>query len=487
MAVHFGQTLQERRRQMGLSIQQVANTIKIRPQIVEFFEAEDFASMPPRGYAQGMISSYARFLGLNPRQIVEAYFDGLYTYEHSGAGVSGNYQMPASEPNTRGSNPRGRYFMVQGPTSAGSRYAQRPPQAGYVAETSENEGRYRGRDLRARPSTRGAGAQGRGRRPRGNPGMAGAANRLDATTRMEHLASGADLPALTRAHDPSGRPRPQGAGSRPQGARGPQSPRSRQGRRPQGSRSGAVPPRGRGSGRGAAPSGFQLDPRLLLGIIAALLLVIILLAFSAVRGCTSGSQADQSSGSTTKVQPAGSGDTSNGSASDASSDDAQGQASDGDSADGSDASGGQQADAAPQQVKVKVKIKTTGVVAFLEVKLDGKSVLGKDEVGPFEQEFNVTQSIEITTDKPSDVVVYKNGERVRYDMKTSGVAKVTITLSKEEQESIAAAQQAAAGGQTADGQATADGHASTTGQAAGASSTTSTDTAAATGQSQAQQ
>ena len=57
MAARFGDMLLEQRRRMGLSIQQVANTIKIRPQIIEFFETGNFASMPPRGYAQGMISS----------------------------------------------------------------------------------------------------------------------------------------------------------------------------------------------------------------------------------------------------------------------------------------------------------------------------------------------------------------------------------------------------------------------------------------------
>lgn len=36
MPSQFGDMLLNRRRQMGLSIQQVANTIKIRPQIIEF-------------------------------------------------------------------------------------------------------------------------------------------------------------------------------------------------------------------------------------------------------------------------------------------------------------------------------------------------------------------------------------------------------------------------------------------------------------------
>ena len=47
MAARFGDMLLEQRRRMGLSIQQVANTIKIRPQIIEFFETGNFASMPP--------------------------------------------------------------------------------------------------------------------------------------------------------------------------------------------------------------------------------------------------------------------------------------------------------------------------------------------------------------------------------------------------------------------------------------------------------
>ena len=81
MSSRFGGMLLNRRRELGMSIQQVANVIKIRPQIIEYFETANFAAMPPRGYAQGMISSYARYLGLNPREVVDAYFDELGTYE----------------------------------------------------------------------------------------------------------------------------------------------------------------------------------------------------------------------------------------------------------------------------------------------------------------------------------------------------------------------------------------------------------------------
>lgn len=103
MAARFGDMLLEQRRRMGLSIQQVANTIKIRPQIIEFFETGNFASMPPRGYAQGMISSYARFLGLNPREVVNAYFDDLMAYERETSQQGGRFQDAAGYVNSRSS------------------------------------------------------------------------------------------------------------------------------------------------------------------------------------------------------------------------------------------------------------------------------------------------------------------------------------------------------------------------------------------------
>ena len=137
MAARFGDMLLEQRRRMGLSIQQVANTIKIRPQIIEFFETGNFASMPPRGYAQGMISSYARFLGLNPLEVVNAYFDDLMAYERETSQQGGRFQDAAGYVNSRSSVDNGRFLMVQGGRS--TRYGQRPQQAGYITEKGSSE------------------------------------------------------------------------------------------------------------------------------------------------------------------------------------------------------------------------------------------------------------------------------------------------------------------------------------------------------------
>lgn len=91
-----------------------------------------------------------------------------------------------------------------------------------------------------------------------------------------------------------------------------------------------------------------------------------------------------------------------------------------------------EADDEPEETIVKVSVKEKGAVAWVEVKLDGKIVLGKQVLGPFEQEFTVTSQIDITTDSPSDVTVRKNGEKVRYDTKVSGVGKVSIVAPKKD-------------------------------------------------------
>lgn len=51
--------------------------------------------------------------------------------------------------------------------------------------------------------------------------------------------------------------------------------------------------------------------------------------------------------------------------------------------------------------KVKISV-AKGKTAWIEVKVDGKSVYGAQATGPFEQEYTPESSIEITTSKPSD-------------------------------------------------------------------------------------
>lgn len=448
MAARFGDMLLEQRRRMGLSIQQVANTIKIRPQIIEFFETGNFASMPPRGYAQGMISSYARFLGLNPREVVNAYFDDLMAYERETSQQGGRFQDAAGYVNSRSSVDNGRFLMVQGGRS--TRYGQRPQQAGYITETGSGEeirsqrDRFRSTPMpedRALPAARGV-----ARDPRagyGDGGYSDRGYRGVSSGRPRGGYADADTTQVTPRLRSQSRPYSQRSsaprsGQRNYQGRGELAPRSGQrnmqrqgsyrgrsdnnrGRMPQGTGRGGSN-RGRGGGR--APQNNSLDPRIVYAGIGAVALLLIVLIVVLLRGC--GSSAPESTPETpvaTKITTKKSSKKTE--SVDEDTDETTDESTDSDAA---------KTTAKKEENEVtKVKISVAkGKTAWIEVKVDGKSVYGAQATGPFEQEYTPESSIEITTSKPSDVTVTKNGEKVRYDTKTSGVARVTITVPKKE-------------------------------------------------------
>lgn len=459
MAARFGDMLLEQRRRMGLSIQQVANTIKIRPQIIEFFETGNFASMPPRGYAQGMISSYARFLGLNPREVVNAYFDDLMAYERETSQQGGRFQDAAGYVNSRSSVDNGRFLMVQGGRS--TRFGQRPQQAGYITETGSGEeirsqrDRFRSTPMpedRALPAARGvardprAGYGDGGYSDRGYRGVPAGRSRggyadADTTQVAPRLRSQSQTYSQRSSAPRSGQRNVQHQGS----YRGCSD--NNRGRMPQGTGRG-VSNRGRGGGR--APQNNGLDPRIVYAGIGAVALLLIVLIVVLLRGC--GSSAPESTPETpvaTKTTTKKSPKKTESVDEDEDTDKTRNESTDSEAA---------KTTAKKEESKVtKVKISVAkGKTAWIEVKVDGKSVYGAQATGPFEQEYTPESSIEITTSKPSDVTVTKNGEKVRYDTKTSGVARVTITVPKKETTD-------SENGESSDGADTPDGTDSTDG------------------------
>lgn len=182
--------------------------------------------------------------------------------------------------------------------------------------------------------------------------------------------------------------------------------------------------RGRGGSR--APQNNGLDPRIVYAGIGAVALLLIVLIVVLLRGC--GSSVPDSTPETpaaTKTTTKKSSKKTESVDEDEDTDEATDESTD------SDATKTTAKKEENEVTKVKVSV-AKGKTAWIEVKVDGKSVYGAQATGPFEQEYTPESSIEITTSKPSDVTVTKNGEKVRYDTKTSGVARVTITVPKKE-------------------------------------------------------
>lgn len=83
-----------RRIELGISLEQAARDTNIRARMLEIIESCDYAQYPPRGYAIGMLSSYARYLGLDSALIIEA-FDAEYE------SFSSNQEIAQMANNTR--------------------------------------------------------------------------------------------------------------------------------------------------------------------------------------------------------------------------------------------------------------------------------------------------------------------------------------------------------------------------------------------------
>ena len=306
MAARFGDMLLEQRRRMGLSIQQVANTIKITPQIIGVFETGNFASMPPRGYAQGMISSYARFLGLNPREVVNAYFDELMAYERETSQQGGQWIPTRNWISVIRIRrlPYSWLLKARDKLRISNRISCMLGRAGYITETGSGEeirsqrDRFRSTPMpedRALPAARGV-----ARDPRagyGDGGYSDRGHRGISTGRSRSGYADADAtqvtPRLRSQSQPYGQrssaPR---AGQRGYQGRGELAPRagqrslqgqggyrgrsdSNRGRMPQG---GGRSSSSRGRGGSRTPQNNGLDPRIVyagIGAVALLLIVLI--------------------------------------------------------------------------------------------------------------------------------------------------------------------------------------------------------------------
>ncbi|OUP07816.1 helix-turn-helix transcriptional regulator [Collinsella sp. An2] len=397
MAARFGEMLMNRRRHMGMSIQQVANVIKIRPQIIEYFEMGDFASMPPRGYAQGMISSYARYLGLNPREVVNTYFDELYEYERQTAHAGGRFQDAAGYVSPRSATATGRFMIVDN-SRISSRYAQRPPQAGYVSDATSGHEPVRITDTRQPGRTLASGSP---------------ARRGYQDTRV---MSGGDLDRTRvqpRARTSSYRS--DASSSRGQMA----SRRSGAGAPPRGPRSSG----GSGNRGGRRPSGGGIDPRLLIGGVIAALAIVAALVFLLVRSCASTPETSDVSAATSPVSQAA---TTPASTTSPESPTTPETDTDEDGAASTDNPESPETAQEPQQTVIAITVED-GAQSWLEIKLNGQSIFANNVVGPLTQEYTVTSSIEITVNEPGNVRVTQNGEDVRWDTSIAGVARVSIT------------------------------------------------------------
>lgn len=70
-----GRKLAEARRQLGLSLEEVADRIRVRREFLEALEAMNVKLLPGKAYALAFLRSYARALGIDEKAIVDQFQD----------------------------------------------------------------------------------------------------------------------------------------------------------------------------------------------------------------------------------------------------------------------------------------------------------------------------------------------------------------------------------------------------------------------------
>lgn len=71
----LGEFLRQEREKRGISIEQVASATKIGVRLLHSLEADQFAELPAKPFIRGFVTSYARFVGLDPKEILTQFGD----------------------------------------------------------------------------------------------------------------------------------------------------------------------------------------------------------------------------------------------------------------------------------------------------------------------------------------------------------------------------------------------------------------------------
>lgn len=442
----FSEMLVTRRRQLGLSISQASQVLRLKEQVLIAFEEGDFDHIPKSGYAQGMLSSYARYLGLNPRQVVNQFQADLNDYVKDMQSAmpedydsQDTYLAPRKLLPTSG-GPAGDLGAFATTSQPHSRQQSSPlVTRRYVGSLHDEQDRAYGYDVdqpyveQTRVASAAGPAQATGyttqhtrtassRTRRRTSGRASSGRDKVTTRRVTSSSRAADT------YDD------QVIDYEPQVSRGRSGQRS--------------VPRRRGGLVGSVISYFSDTKRLIAAVGVVVALALLVGVVFAVRSCSSKNTTDtDKTVPVTQSQTADTTGTANAAAgtTDAAADPnaqstAAAQGNDPTAtAGGAAAAEGQEgaatttgadgktatATTTPQKTVVDVKVEA-GQVSWVEVLCDGESKIATTVTGPWSASYEVHESITIEVADPAAVVVTENGKQRQFDTKSSGIGTMTI-------------------------------------------------------------
>ncbi|MEA2097616.1 MAG: helix-turn-helix domain-containing protein [Patescibacteria group bacterium] len=73
ITVTAGECLKKKREEIGISIKEISEKLKIKVSYLEDLEENNYDKLPPDVYVKGFIRSYAQFVGFNAQKMVDLY------------------------------------------------------------------------------------------------------------------------------------------------------------------------------------------------------------------------------------------------------------------------------------------------------------------------------------------------------------------------------------------------------------------------------
>jgi cytoskeletal protein RodZ len=98
MIESIGETLREARHNKKASLEDVARITKIKLEILEKLEADEFDRLASPMYTKGFLKLYAEYLGLDPVGIVDAYVKSQGGFRRTGLQVETEAAVRAKRP-----------------------------------------------------------------------------------------------------------------------------------------------------------------------------------------------------------------------------------------------------------------------------------------------------------------------------------------------------------------------------------------------------
>src|ERR1700722_18503619 len=79
MMKELGQFLKNKREEKGMSLEEVSVATKIGVRVLLAIEEGDLAKLPPKAFVRGFIQSYAKYLGLDVKEILNKFQEAVGT------------------------------------------------------------------------------------------------------------------------------------------------------------------------------------------------------------------------------------------------------------------------------------------------------------------------------------------------------------------------------------------------------------------------